>query len=410
MNQNPFETIKDWLSRNEMSPTEKREMKQRLISYATVHPVRSGLLSPYTFRYATIALASLIIVLGGSVGITQAAKGALPNQTLYPVKIWVEELQAKQQKTPDAIIAFETKRIETRFDEANQLALKHELDDQTSTVIESGLEHSRGIIKNVADTIQNENPELALAATNHLETTFSSHGKVLAAIEQNTGQNIGTIVLAAQVTTTKLATEQVQFEQIVAAKPNIDTQSQAVTQLALLETRLTTTTTNSSSDTLPTSSATVSATTSATTTVPTLKIGAALKIKTTSATIASSSTTTAPTASDLAKQAKTKVDGGFYSEALVIIQKANQLLDEQSLTQSLESTYQVQVKDTDTSSDPSTTDASSTPASDSTDSPTTTAPVSSDTTVSANTTISTPIKTSDVGATLKASQDLQINQ
>lgn len=235
---NPFEIIEYWLSKNEMTPEEKRRMKGALVSYVTTHPVKSGLLSPYMFKYATMAVATLVVVLGGSIGITSASMSALPNQRLYPVKLWVEEFKASNQKTPDAVIAFETKRIETRFDEATKLALKQELNDNTSAIIQSGLEHSRETIRSTADTIQNNNPELALAATNMLETTFSSNGKILASIEKNTNQNIGTIVLAAQVTSKKLATEKIKFEQIVSLKPNDDTKSQAVSRLAVLEKKL----------------------------------------------------------------------------------------------------------------------------------------------------------------------------
>jgi hypothetical protein len=139
MNHNPFETIKYILDKESLNPEEKRRMKTMLVSYVTKHPVKSGLLSPYTFRYATLALASLVLVLGGSIGLTSASYQALPNSKLYPIKIWIEEYQAKNQKTPEAIIALETKRIETRFDEAARLAVSQQLDDTSSAVIQAGI-------------------------------------------------------------------------------------------------------------------------------------------------------------------------------------------------------------------------------------------------------------------------------
>ena len=198
MKHNPFDTIAYWLSNQKMSSTEKRDMRHVLLEYATTHPVKSGLISPYSFKYMTMALASLVLVLGASVGITSASMTALPNQSLYGVKLWIEEFQANNQKTPEAKIAFETHRITTRFDEAATLAVRRELNDTTSQMIQSGLEHSRESVRTVADSIQDTNPELALQAINNLETTFSSNGRVLATIEQNTNQNIGTIVLAAE--------------------------------------------------------------------------------------------------------------------------------------------------------------------------------------------------------------------
>lgn len=435
MKTNPFETIRSWLSGQEMSHQEKRRMRQALLSYVTTHPVRSGLLSPYAFHYATAVLASLVLVLGGSVGITSAAAHALPNQKLYPVKIWIEEFQAKSQKTPEDVIAFETKRISRRFDEATELAINHELDGTTSQVIQSGLEHSRAAIKDVADAIQDQDPELALAATNTLETTFSSNGKILASIERNTNQNIGTIVLAAQVTTDKLAVEKSKFEKIVALKPNDTTKAAAVAKLTDVTARLGTLApsddtvdgdtnpadaggtnandartapkaaasddiqptgdaeTNAKDIAEPTADATIVAATDTapesgtdeksitsavtlTKKAPSVDAAARTLLPTTAltkpadasdATTPGTSAATAVQASGpgairkLSAAAQQKMAAGRYSEALVILQKASQMLDEATLTKTLEATYKVQVRDGGT--------ADQTPASAQTEAP-----------------------------------------
>lgn len=284
----PFEIIESWLKRSHMTVQEKRTMKHALLEYATTHPVTSGLVSPYRFRYIMMALASFVLVLGGSIGMTTASMQSLPNEKLYPVKIWLEEFKANNQKTNEAIIAFETKRIETRFAEATRLAMNHELDDTTSQIVQSGLEHSRETIRNIANTVKETDPRLALIATNTLETTFSSNGKILATVEKNTGQNIGTIVLAAQVTTKKLALEKSKFEEIVALQPDAQNKTESLTKLALLKEKL------------PES----------------------------------------PAVTD----AQEKIDAGLYSDALIIIQKAEQLLEEEALTKKLEATLQVQVE------------------------------------------------------------------
>lgn len=365
---NPLEPISQWLQKNNMTLDEKRRMRTALVHYATTHPVKSGLMSPYTFRYATMAFASLLIVLGGSVGITTASQKSLPTDRLYPVKIWIEEYQAKNQKTPDAVIAFETKRIETRFDEATKLAVAHQLDDATSSVIQSGIEHSRGKVKSAADQIQNQNPELALAATNALETSFSSNGKILAAIERNTNQSLGTIVLAAQVTTENLATEKTKYEQIVAMKPNDATKSSAETKLAMVETLLASVPTPIIDDaTVSLENNVVDAVAASDDSVvvsdeipadiqpadetPVLKalmktdvvdpsITATMQI----ATPAVESVTPIEPKSEplvLINDAKEKMKEGKYSEALVILGQAEQILKEHKLTTTLEQTYQV---------------------------------------------------------------------
>ncbi len=355
---NPFNIIEQWLSKNELTATEKRQMRAALLSYVTTHPVKSGLLSPYTFRYATVALASLFVVLGGSIGLTQAAKGSLPNDRLYPVKIWVEEFQAKNQKTPEAVIAYESKRIETRFNEARSLAIKQELNDATSSIIQSGLEHSRSVVKEAADTIQHENPELALAATNRLETSFSSNGKILASIERNTGQNIGTIVLAAQVTTEKLASEKVKFEQIVALKPNTATQASAEAKiselrkvLATLPAPETTVTTLTADATAPATATLAVARTAPIAPVAAKMLASEPTTLSVSTTATGASSTPVETPWTLVESAQKKIDAGQYSEALVLLQKASQMIDEDTMTKTLEETYHLKT-DTTTSSEP----------------------------------------------------------
>ncbi len=338
---NPFEIIKYYLDKNQMTPDEKRRMKTTLVSYVTNHPVKSGLLSPYTFRYASLALASLVLVLGGSIGVTSASYQALPTSKLYPVKIWIEEYQAKSQKTPDAVIAFETKRIETRFKEATRLAVNQQLDTTSSAVIQAGIEHSRTAIKDVAERIQNENPELALSAASTLETTFSSNGRILASIEQNTNQNIGPIVLAAQVTTKKLATEKTKFEQIVALKADDTTKASAEKRLTEVNTLL---------ESIPAPVVAMVAPEPAPVVENAAKTLATTTLSTTLSTVAEvpePEKTPREKAVILVEEAKAKMAAGLYSEALVTLEKAGQILDEITLTKSLEKTYQVDVTATE---------------------------------------------------------------
>ena len=339
MKHNPFDTIAYWLSNQKMSSTEKRDMRHVLLEYATTHPVKSGLISPYSFKYMTMALASLVLVLGASVGITSASMTALPNQSLYGVKLWIEEFQANNQKTPEAKIAFETHRITTRFDEAATLAVRRELNDTTSQMIQSGLEHSRESVRTVADSIQDTNPELALQAINNLETTFSSNGRVLATIEQNTNQNIGTIVLAAEHTVERLALEKVKFEQVIALKPNSNTKTTTEEKLTTITEKL---------KTVPEITTVADVAPVEPVPVATMALMRTMDATVTSVTDSTTTPTTiepvadkAPTLNELVAGAKEKINQGSYSEALVSLQKAEQVIDEANLTKSLEKTYNV---------------------------------------------------------------------
>jgi len=334
MNYNPFEQLNDWLKKESLTWDEKRAMKKRLVAYATSHPVKSGLLSPYSFRYAGVAFASLILVLGGSIGFTNASASALPNQPLYGVKLWIEEVRAVNQKTPADKIAFEKNRITTRFNEAATLAVQGQLTDASSEVIQSGLEHSRNTIKTTADSIQESDPELALAATNDLETTFSSNGKILATIEKTTNQHLGSIVLAAQVTTEKIALEKVKFEKIIALKPNTLTKNSAEAKLADLTAKIGLPVSPVIEPVSASGTMTVSASTTAlasASTTPIIPEPVSLK-------------STEESTSILLSDAKKKVDAGSYSEAVISLQKVQQVLDEATLTKKLETAYNIKTE------------------------------------------------------------------
>lgn len=358
MKTNPFDTIAHWLTQQHMTASEKRDMRHVLMNYATTHPVKSGLLSPYTFRYMGVAFASLVIVLGSSIGITQASLTALPNQSLYGVKLWVEEFRASNQKTVADKIAFEQARITTRFNEASTLAVRRELDETTSQIIQAGLEHSRESVRSAAETLQENNPELALQTIAGLETTFSSNARILATIEQNTQQNIGTIVLAAQQTTERIALEKVKFEKIVSLQPNTATRTATEQKLSVLTEKLkqlpdavaepaaVATTEPIASATVttepvePTTLALARSVDETADTAATL-MNATLSADEASAITDSSNAPKAATAKELVADAVEKMNAGSYSEALVSLQKAEQVLDEALLTTSLEKTYNV---------------------------------------------------------------------
>lgn len=224
---NPFEIITYLLSQKKMTAPEKRLMRDAVISYVTTHPVKTGIMSPYTFRFFTTALASLVLVVGGAFGITRASMQALPFETLYPVKLWIEEFQSNNQSTIESKIAFETKRIETRFEEAATLAVQQSLDESRALLVQSGIEYSQSKVKTLAIDLESQQPALALDVASNLESTLSSSGKLLARIENATGQSIRPIVLAAQVSTERIALEKVNLEKIVALQP--DSLNQATT-------------------------------------------------------------------------------------------------------------------------------------------------------------------------------------
>lgn len=342
MKKNLIEKFIVWMRDHEMTASEKATLRNALVHYATHHPVSSGLVSPYTFKNMGIVFASLVIVLGSSFGITQASQTALPSQKLYGIKIWVEEFQASIKDTPESKIAFETNRIKTRFNEASTLALQHRLDEATSEIIQSGLEHSRNTIRTVSETLETTNPELALRAFNALETSFSSNTKILAAIEKNTNQNIGTIVLAAQVSTQKIALEKVKFEKIVALAPNSTTETSTNEKLGEVIEKLKDYPSLEVAKVIPEPTTLAQEADSASTTaLMSISASSDESVPSTALLVTTDEASELPTPAALLKQAQKKMDQGSFSEALVTLQKAEQIIDESTLTKKLEAVYNV---------------------------------------------------------------------
>lgn len=342
--ENPFDPISNWLDRNRMTPSEKQSMRTSLVHYATTHPVKSGLMSPYGFRAAFAIVATLVLVLGGSLGVTQAASRSLPNSSLYPIKLWIEEFRASQQKTPEAVIAYATGRINARFGEAAELAARHELNSETSAIIAGGLNHSEEMIKSAANDISQTDPELALAATTSVENVYSSNGKILFAIGQNTNQDLQTFILGTQISTESLALARTHFEQIVAKKPNVDTKSAALLALKSAEDSLAALPADDAAE----NSATVAMVAASTLVQDDAKEGpspAAAKMMIAASVVQAPAApvvkSKSETVSGLIENAKAKMDAGLYSEALVILKKAQQIIDEETLTKNLETTYNV---------------------------------------------------------------------
>lgn len=83
-------------------------------------------------RQAGYVLATLILTLALGAGASQAAEGAVPGDIFYPLKTKVKEPVERLlvPNTPVAQANFETKLVEKRLDEAEQLIKEDKLDDE----------------------------------------------------------------------------------------------------------------------------------------------------------------------------------------------------------------------------------------------------------------------------------------
>ncbi len=122
--------------KNRMTPEEKSAMKAQIFGVPTVAPHTSPYFH-FSFQFfSTRVLAPLAVVFLISSGTTYAAEGALPGDTLYPVKVYVNEsVVLSLARTPEAKAEAHASLAERRVEEAQALAAEGRLDATTTEAL-----------------------------------------------------------------------------------------------------------------------------------------------------------------------------------------------------------------------------------------------------------------------------------
>lgn len=138
---------------------ERRELRERLISYMEYHPVaepvvekkqKRDYISSQAFTYFNFKSSRLRVFSGAFAAIIVlvvpfAAERSVPGDILYPVKVRItEEVREQLSFTGYQKIAWETERVERRIAEARLLASQGRLTEETEAAIgEEVREHAR---------------------------------------------------------------------------------------------------------------------------------------------------------------------------------------------------------------------------------------------------------------------------
>jgi hypothetical protein len=121
-----------------LTASEKARMRRILMAHMNAHPARGPIVSPishwilFATRTASVSFVALFAILGSS----YAASGSLPGQTLYPIKVGINErVESLLAVTPEASAEVSLKHALTRLDEAEQLAQTGALDASTNATV-----------------------------------------------------------------------------------------------------------------------------------------------------------------------------------------------------------------------------------------------------------------------------------
>ncbi len=172
-----------------LSETEKRDMRDRLISYADMHqvparPIPSPFMSPFMAWRLSGLVAAVVVLMAGGIGVSYAAEDSLPGQPFYTVKVAViEPIQGALIPTTEGKASWENVLAERRLSEASTLAAQNNLTASTSAYIEQQLALHTTKSEQAADTLAARgNSAGALAVRSDLEARLSAHAMLIATL------------------------------------------------------------------------------------------------------------------------------------------------------------------------------------------------------------------------------------
>ncbi len=137
----------------------------------------------------------IIVLLGGSAA--SAAEGALPGEALYSFKVNVnEEIASLAAQTPEAKREWNTRRVERRLLEAEELAANGDLSPEATEILTA---HIASYVDTLQTDEENETKtSLTFVRDEDLDARLSAHERILTRLVEGSEQfsGAGTILLA----------------------------------------------------------------------------------------------------------------------------------------------------------------------------------------------------------------------
>ncbi len=170
---------------------QKKHIQKNLVAFMKANPVRKNtderlinqtqrLFLFFTQKHMYASIATILVLLTGT-GTAFAAENTLPGDTLYPVKLHINEsVRGAVALTHEARANWETKVAERRLDEASKLESKGKLSPETEAKIEARLETQTKKIKAKIEKLEaTGNTEIAAAMSARLENALELHEQLL---------------------------------------------------------------------------------------------------------------------------------------------------------------------------------------------------------------------------------------
>ena len=178
-----------------LTEAEKDRVRAELVRRMgrAIRPLRSPYVFMSIFQGRTLMRVMpvvLILLLAGG-GVSYAAEGALPGDSLYRIKTNVNEA-VRVAVTTDAAAraALETELASRRLDEAAELASQGSLSDTARAEIEANFkQHAAGVNATIAMLAHDNDENAAAEASSNFESSLLTHGAILASLAAENTQD-----------------------------------------------------------------------------------------------------------------------------------------------------------------------------------------------------------------------------
>lgn len=238
-----------------LNDAERAAIRNSLAAYMRAHPVgklpaerhilqRSagkGFYPLFAYNPMPIAIIIALVLAGGT---SFAAKGSLPGDALYPVKIRVNEsIRGSFAFSGEAKAAWEAKAALRRLSEAEALAKEDRLDADARARIEANFQaHAQRLKARMTDLEARGKANAAAEATSNFEASLAAHARILERLRADAGiatkTEIQTLIGALRARGADAAAARAGLEAKVSASAGADVKAAASGRRAAAENKI----------------------------------------------------------------------------------------------------------------------------------------------------------------------------
>lgn len=183
-------------SAHEVRPTDETvlRMRERLVVHMRSSPTPSryehlfGIPTPfaaYLTRPATATMLLMLVVLSGVTA--SATTGALPGDTLYPLKVnFMEPMRGFFATSPEDKATWQAALTDTRLREVEQLAVKRKLTPEEGIKSQARFDSSLSMTQETIQELSKEDPDAAAELDASFTASLDEHERILSVLGSTT--------------------------------------------------------------------------------------------------------------------------------------------------------------------------------------------------------------------------------